>query len=422
MLAALALGALAWALPRLAKSEAARAKIEASARAALGRELRYGEIGFGLLPPSLLVEEPEIAGEAAGDPPLARADRVALRVELWPLLRGQLEVASLAIDGLALHLVRTKEGLVLPGPRRTREPPPPPEPEHEPGAGRRRRPRVRDPQARGARRLARARGSQRRAREDLERRRRRPHRARATAAGEPIAIEGALADVKGGALEVDGPLSLEAELDRLGAGATGPFTIDARAARVAYGADFSKPAGTRRRAARPDRARARRARSRSRISSSSSPTSSRAARCAPRRSTELSLAADAFALDGWEALVPRARHGEADRADRDPEARALDRSARACAARSRSTSSSRLRPTWRRSRCAARSSCSAPTLRTRDLVARAAEQPIRVDASVTQLFDGAALRGRRSRRRTPTPTRCSPDTRSNPIGCSARST
>ena len=59
---------------------------------------------------------PRSRARAAGDPPLARAERVALRVELWPLFRGQLEVASLAIDGLALHLVRTEEGLVLPGP------------------------------------------------------------------------------------------------------------------------------------------------------------------------------------------------------------------------------------------------------------------------------------------------------------------
>src|SRR5207249_9143005 len=113
--------------------EAARAKISASARAALGRELRYGEIGVGLLPPSLLVEEPEIAGESAGDPPLARAERVSLRVELWPLFRGQLEVASLAIDGLALHLVRAEQGLVLPGPSGSE--PPPSEPGVRPSPG-----------------------------------------------------------------------------------------------------------------------------------------------------------------------------------------------------------------------------------------------------------------------------------------------
>ena len=90
--------ALLWALPRLAKSEAARARIESAAKGALGRDLQYGELDFALLPPSLVVDHPTVAGERAGDPPLASAERVALHVALWPLLRRELEVTSLAID------------------------------------------------------------------------------------------------------------------------------------------------------------------------------------------------------------------------------------------------------------------------------------------------------------------------------------
>jgi AsmA protein len=131
-LVVLAVGALLWAGPRLAKSEAARAKIQAAARDALGRELSYGDIDFGLLPPSLLVVEPAVAGATAADPPLARAQRIALRLGLWPLLHGQLDVESLAIDGLALHLVRTQDGLVLPGRKQEA-----PEAEPEPPASRR---------------------------------------------------------------------------------------------------------------------------------------------------------------------------------------------------------------------------------------------------------------------------------------------
>jgi len=129
-LAAVAIGALAWLGPRLAKSEAARAKIQAAAHDALGRELRFQDIDFGLLPPSLLVVEPVVAGETESDPPLARAERIALRVALWPLLRRKIEVTSLAIDGLALHLVRTKDGLVLPSAsKQESEPRAPSEPE-----------------------------------------------------------------------------------------------------------------------------------------------------------------------------------------------------------------------------------------------------------------------------------------------------
>ena len=198
--------------------------------------------------------------------------------------------------------------------------------------------------------------------------------------------------MKGGALEVDGPLSLEAELDRLGAGATGPFTIDARAARVVYGADFNKPAGTA-------------AALRGRIAAGEAGAlaiegleleltnlvARGALRTAPR--TELSLAADAFALDGWDDAGSCARHGEAD----------------AGGSRSRSSRSS-TDPLAVRGEIALDDLVATPPdrapialrgaiellgteLRTRDLVARAAEQPIRVDASVTQLFEAPALRG-----------------------------
>lgn len=117
--------ALAIALPRLAASDAVRGRIEAAARDALGRELRYRELDFGLLPPSLVVVEPAIAGARPEEPPFARADRVALRVALLPLLARRVVVDSLVVDGAAVHLVRTAEGLELPrpAPRAARKPP-----------------------------------------------------------------------------------------------------------------------------------------------------------------------------------------------------------------------------------------------------------------------------------------------------------
>ena len=112
----LAVGALLFALPRLAESEAARARIQEATRSVLGSELRYGKLDFGLLPPSLVVRDPALVGDDPGAPPLARADRVALRVQLLPLLRRQLEAQSLVVEGLALHLVRDEEGFALPRP------------------------------------------------------------------------------------------------------------------------------------------------------------------------------------------------------------------------------------------------------------------------------------------------------------------
>jgi uncharacterized protein involved in outer membrane biogenesis len=382
-LALLALGVLAWALPRLARSEAARAKIEASARAALGRDVRYGEIGVGLLPPSLLVEEPAIAGET-GDPPLARADRVALRVELWPLLHGQLEVASLAIDRPVLHLVRTKDGLALPRPESGQSPPSAPsDREAEPGAS--------GGSAFEIRELAVRDGSL-----ALEDRSVSPPQtwsvadidveAKSAGVGAPVAITGSLSDVKGGALAVAGSVALEAELDRLAAGAIGPFSIDARAARIAYGADFAKPSGT------PAVVRGRIARGEGnalRIDDLVIELDNLVARGALRTapSTELSLSADAFALEGWDALVPPLGMVKPSGRIGVPKlALSLD-------------------PLAVRGEIALDDLVATPPdmapielkgavellgneLHTRNLVARAAEQPIRVDARVTQLFDG----------------------------------
>ncbi len=65
VLVVMALIALAVALPRLVRSDAARGRIEEAAREATGREIRYGELDFGLLPPRLVVREPEVKGASA---------------------------------------------------------------------------------------------------------------------------------------------------------------------------------------------------------------------------------------------------------------------------------------------------------------------------------------------------------------------
>ena len=384
-LAAIALGLIAWALPRLASSDAARAKIESAARSALGRDLHYGKLGFGLLPPSLLVEEAEIAGESPSSPPLAKAGRVALRVELWPLLRGQLEVASLAIDGLALHLVRTPEGLLLPGRGEGEAPKQPPAPETEPA------PEDEGGLAFGVRKIALTDASL-----ALEDRSAPPAKtwsvadldltAQSAAAGEPVEIEGSLADVKGDALEVTGALSLEAQLSELGAGASGPFTIDGREASLRYGADFAKPAGT------PFAVRGRIAPDKDGalaiedlVIELHNLVARGALRTAPK--TELQLAADAFDLGGWDAIVPAL--GVASPSGKIAIPKLVV-----------TTDPLALRGEIGLDPLVATLPDMAPValtgaiellgsdLRTRGLEARAADQPIRVDARVAQLFDG----------------------------------
>ena len=142
---------------------------------------------------------------------LRLGDRLREAARPGGLLRGQLEVASLAIDELALHLVRTKDGLVLPGRGESPETPPAPEepaPEDHGGL------------AFGIREIALSDASL-----ALEDRSAQPAKtwsvadldltAQSAAANEPVKIEGSLADVKGDALEVAGLVALLGLLEEI---------------------------------------------------------------------------------------------------------------------------------------------------------------------------------------------------------------
>jgi hypothetical protein len=109
-----ALIALAVALPRLVRSDAARGRIEEAAREATGREIRYGELDFGLLPPRLVVREPEVRGASADSPPVFKAAGVELEIALVPLLAWTVVVDSLVVEGATVRLVRTPRGIGLP--------------------------------------------------------------------------------------------------------------------------------------------------------------------------------------------------------------------------------------------------------------------------------------------------------------------
>jgi hypothetical protein len=122
VLVAAALAALAIALPRYVKSDAVRAKLEAAAEQGLGREVRYADLHLGFLPPSLVVEEPRVAGPTPQAPPAVEAEQIALHLALATLLERKLVIDSLVVDGAKLRLVRTKDGVELPVSPEPREP------------------------------------------------------------------------------------------------------------------------------------------------------------------------------------------------------------------------------------------------------------------------------------------------------------
>ncbi len=114
LLLVLALGALAVLMPRIVKSDAVRERIESAARVAVGREIRYEELDFGLFPPSLLVVGPTVAGPTPKHAPLLEAEELALRVALLPLLARTVVVDSLVLERATVRLVRTRNGIELP--------------------------------------------------------------------------------------------------------------------------------------------------------------------------------------------------------------------------------------------------------------------------------------------------------------------
>ena len=91
-----------------------RSQIDALVDEALGRDVAWRELGVGLLPPSLVIEEVSIAGTTADAPLFAEAENVQLRVALAPLLARAVVVDSLFVRGAKVRLVLTEEGFELP--------------------------------------------------------------------------------------------------------------------------------------------------------------------------------------------------------------------------------------------------------------------------------------------------------------------
>jgi uncharacterized protein involved in outer membrane biogenesis len=107
--------ALAILFPRLAQSEAVRVRLQRAAQEMLGREVSWESLSVGLLPPRLVARGPKIAGQTPKDPPQLEARNIDLRVALMPLLARTLVIDSLEIEGVAIRLERTPQGVSLPG-------------------------------------------------------------------------------------------------------------------------------------------------------------------------------------------------------------------------------------------------------------------------------------------------------------------
>jgi len=115
VLLVVALIALTVALPRMLRSDAVRSRLRDLAMEATGREIGYGELDFGLVPPRLVVREPEVKGTSEGSAAVFRAAGLEFEIALAALLGGQLVVDSLVVEGGEVHLLRTPEGVEIPG-------------------------------------------------------------------------------------------------------------------------------------------------------------------------------------------------------------------------------------------------------------------------------------------------------------------
>jgi len=112
--AVVVLGAVA-AAPQLIDWNSRKGELADRAEAALGRQVSIeGPLSLSLLPtPHLSAKDVRLANlEGASAPEMAKLAELDLRLKLWPLLRGRIEVASLTLVSPEIHLERLADGRV----------------------------------------------------------------------------------------------------------------------------------------------------------------------------------------------------------------------------------------------------------------------------------------------------------------------
>lgn len=105
-------GGAAMVLPRILNTEEFRAQVRAELETRLGRKVTFDGLGLGIIPPSVSlanVSVPDAPGFS--NDPLAKAKRFQLRVALFALLRGQVQVQSLRVEQPSIELFRNAEGV-----------------------------------------------------------------------------------------------------------------------------------------------------------------------------------------------------------------------------------------------------------------------------------------------------------------------
>lgn len=107
------LAAAALILPRAIDPNLYRDRIAAWVEQRTGRALTIdGEIGWSVFPwLGIELGKVSLANAAGfGDEPLVQADAVQVRVKLLPLLRKDVEMSTVVLDGLRLHLAKARDG------------------------------------------------------------------------------------------------------------------------------------------------------------------------------------------------------------------------------------------------------------------------------------------------------------------------
>lgn len=105
--------AAAFIVPHLIDVNQYHGQIQSQLEKRLGRKVTLGNMGLRLFPPAFDVENTTIAEDPrfASDRPFATADKLAVSVKFWPLLRKQLEVNSLELVHPHIELVRNAQGV-----------------------------------------------------------------------------------------------------------------------------------------------------------------------------------------------------------------------------------------------------------------------------------------------------------------------
>jgi AsmA protein len=100
-------------VPHLIDVNQYHGQIQSQLEKRLGRQVTLGNMGLRLFPPAFDVENTTIAEDLhfATNRPFATADKLAVSVKFWPLLRKQLEVNSLELVHPHIELVRNAQGV-----------------------------------------------------------------------------------------------------------------------------------------------------------------------------------------------------------------------------------------------------------------------------------------------------------------------